>query len=470
MIHGRMRVVLPVVVVVVSTLALSACLVKPPAAPAQFADRQADPVVVSAAAVGALAGVPVGDIVAFHYASGAWSQVPMQVDQRKTIELNVAYHQPANTTNPVNVTVYADPNTWVGGGTGNLGALDEISFMAADTGAAAPGGAGLPGGVVAGTGVKLTVTDPRDADVAYLYLFRRSGTLTPGAGREYVNYAFQLTAGDYKTNYRLTAGPNPETSKVTTASYTREFHDRWLDDVLTIKNGNANGPDLVDRHKALFAPGVCVRSEDTFDAGEGAFLANINGPVRAIRSYIGANSGPYTERTHIFYAQREDIVTDLRVHAISSGVMDFFDYSTAAIGMRYANDRNLAGVPIDGTPDTVVSGANAWEKVDGTPGALTHVSRLATNVTPAPTQTNFYEDNDTNPTTQCTGDADAIGSSGQRISSGLPNTDPHVGPASNLRSTRVMFFEAPGRSTADAQRHADQVAAPLTVAVTHYSG
>ena len=325
-----------------STLGLSACLVKPPGRAGAVRRSPGRPGRRLGAAAGALAGVPVGDIVAFRYASGTWSQVPVQVDQRKTIELNVAYHQPANTTNPVNVTVYADANTWVGAGSGTLGSLDEIAFMAADTGSAAPSGAGVPAGVVAGTGVALTVTDPRDADVAYLYLFRRSGSLAPGAGRTYVNYAFNLTSGAYKTTYKLMAGPNEETSKVTTAFYTRAFHDRWLDDGLTIKAGGANGSDILDRHKALFAPGVCVRSEDTFDAGEGAFLANINGPVRAIRSYIGANSGPYTERTHIFYAQREDIVTDLRVHAIP-GVMDFFDYSDAAIGMKYANDRNLAG-------------------------------------------------------------------------------------------------------------------------------
>ena len=458
-----------IVLLAVSTLALSACLVKPPAAPAQFADRQSDPVVVSGAAVTALAGVPVGDIVAFRYASGAWKQVPVQVDERKTIELNTAYHQPANPTNPVNVTVYADTNTWVGAGDGALGSLDEIAFMAADAGQSAPGGAGRPEGVVAGPGVRLTVTDPLDGDVAYLYLFRRSGDLAPGAGLEYVHYTFTLTSGEYKTTYKLADGPNPETSKVTTGFYTREFHDRWLDDVLSFKNGDTNGPDVLDRHKALFAPGVCGRSEDTFNDAEGAFLANINGPVRAIRSYIGANSGPYTQRTHTFYAQREDIVTDLRVHAIS-GVMSFFDYSNAAIGMRYTNDRNLAGVPIDGATDTVVAGANAWEKVDGTPGALTHVWTAATDVTPPPSTTNYYEDNATNPTLQCTGDADAIGSSGQRNTSAIPNTDPHVGPAAKFQNTRVLFFEAAGRSTADAQRHADQVVAPLTVAAAAYVG
>ena len=67
----------------------------------------------------------------------------------KTIELNTAYNQPANPTNPVMVTVYADPNTFVGGGSGVLGALDEIAFMAADTGDVAP--STEPAGVVHGS-------------------------------------------------------------------------------------------------------------------------------------------------------------------------------------------------------------------------------------------------------------------------------------------------------------------------------
>jgi len=182
--------------------------------------------------------------------------------------------------------------------------------------------------------------------------------------------------------------------------------------------------------------------------------------VRAIRSYIGANSGPYTERTHIFYAQREDIVTDLRVHVIPS-VLDFFDYSDAARAMTYSNDHNTAGVTIDGHPDTVTAGAPGWEKVDGPQGALTHVWSLTTDV-PNLARTNFYEDNDTNPSTQCTGDADALGASGEWVTSSIPNTDPHNGPASMLEATRTMFYEAPGRSAANAQQHAAQVATPLT--------
>jgi hypothetical protein len=178
----------------VFAVVMSACVVPPPNAPAQFADRQTDPVVLTGAQVPALANVPIRDVVAFRYASGSWVQLPVQVDERKTVELNTVYNKPANTTNRVNVSVYADPSTWTGAGDGVLGPADEIAFMAADTGGAAPVGAGEPSGVVHASGVRLKIVDPRNAHVAYAYLFRRSGTgLDPSAGIRYVQYDFVLT-------------------------------------------------------------------------------------------------------------------------------------------------------------------------------------------------------------------------------------------------------------------------------------
>jgi hypothetical protein len=454
--------VITAAVVVAAAVALVACTTSPPAAPAALSDRQADPVVVTGVQVASLKGTPVGDVVAFSWRAGAWSQIPVQVDQRKTVELNTVYGKPANTTNPVFATVYADPNTFVGAGSGVLGDLDQIAFMAADTGDVAP--SANPADVVPASRVHLTITDPRDGHQASAYLFRRaSSALSPDAGRRYVFYSFQLVSGAYKTTYRFDVGPNPETSSVRTSDYTRGFHDRWQDDVLTVNTPGASGVDILDRQKELFAPGNCVRSEDTFDTGEGAFIANISGPVRAIRSFIGANSGPYTERTQIFYAEREEDVTDLRVHAIP-GVMNFFDYSNAARGMTYSNSLNTGGFAIDGKPDSVVPGRQQWDKVDGPQGALTHVWTLQTSISPI-TVTNYYEDNDTNPSTQCTGDSVALGSSGSWITSALPNTDPHNGTAATLSGTDTMFYESPGRSASDASLHAAQVANPLTVSV-----
>ncbi len=464
---ARRRAIYGAASAVAVALLLAACA--PPPNPAGTLTRPLDPVVVTGSQVSPLLGAAVGSIVAFHYDTAGWTQVPVQVDQRKMVELNTIYNQPANTPNPVNALVYADPNTWAGAGSGVLGSQDEISFMSVDARGAAPSFS-EPANVVHNSGVKVTVTDQRANNaMSFLYLYRQTGGLSPGAGKHYVDYQFNLTSGPYKTTYKMTAGPNPETSTVITPSYKRTFGDRWLDDGLSITAQGASGVDILDRHKALFAPGSCGRSEDTFDNAEGAFIANINGPVRAIRSYIGANSGPYTERTQIYYASREDIITDLRVHPIPS-ILDFFDYSPAASGMIYTNDHNLGGVTINGAPDTVTAGAPTWEKVSGSQGTLTHVWQLATDLSPVPAKTNYYEDNATNPVTQCTGDAFSYGSSGTYITGAISNTDPHGAPASRFSATHTLFFESPGQSNASAQKHADQVLNPAQVASAPWTG
>ena len=69
----------------------------------------------------------------------------------------------------------------------------------------------------------------------------------------------------------------------------------------------------------------------TFSEGGGGFFANIEGPVRAIRSYLGANSGYATQRDHFFYPRRHEIVTYCRVHPIP-GALDYMDYSVGRPG------------------------------------------------------------------------------------------------------------------------------------------
>ena len=82
------------------------------------------------------------------------------------------------------------------------------------------------------------------------------------------------------------------------------------------------------------SPGRARRTEGTFSTGGGAFIANKSGPVRAIRSYLGANSGTYTQRDEIMYEGRMDVTTYLRVHPIPP-LRDWMDYSADAIGMQY---------------------------------------------------------------------------------------------------------------------------------------
>src|SRR5207302_1891954 len=114
-----------------------------------------------------------------------------------------------------------------------------------------------------------------------------------------------------------------------------------------------------------------------FDRGEGAFEANISGPVRAIRSFIGANSGPWTQRTETFWPRYEQDTSNLRVHPIPS-VMDFFALSDAAIGMRLSTSTYPGGVAIDGAPDSELPSTEpSWFELSGHQGILIEVSRVA---------------------------------------------------------------------------------------------
>jgi hypothetical protein len=456
----------PTLLALGALLALSAFAHRP--TPTAFAmsplNRPADPVVLTGADVPALTGIAPGDLVAFRYDSG-WQQIPVQVDERDIKYFQDIYQtsQPWPGTSIIGVSdlVYVDSGTFTGPDSyPTLDANDEIVFMAKDAGGVPPSFS-EPAGVISNTGVEIEITDPLNgSQTGYVYLFRQDGTLSPSAGQQYVSYTFNLLSGPYLTTYNTQHGPNPENSVVTTPYYSHHFSDRWISDQIHITTGAANGVDILDRHKALFAPDNCVRSEDTFSDGEGAFIVNKSGPIRAIRSYIGANSGPLTQRENVFYEGRQDIRTFLRVHSIP-GIMDFFDYSPAAVGMTYYDDLNTSGVMIDGNPDSVALGAIHWEMVSGAQGSLVMASLLSTNIAGF-TYTSYYLDDSTPDVTQCTGDAFAYGSSGVRVNQTTACTDPALGCTNYLHGTRVMYYEAPGLTVADAQALNDQANTLLT--------
>ncbi len=421
--------------------------------------RPDDPVVLTGAGLPTLVGTSPARVVAFRW-QGAWEQVPVQVDERAVVDLRSLYHGASGGgSTGLGALSYTDPGTFAGPDPDpGLDADDEVAMMSGDAGSKT-GAFKDPAGVVAASGVEVRVVGPvAGAGAGYIYLFRSKGSLDPAAGRHYVNYDFHLNSGPYKMTYNFNAGPNPENSTVTTPYYSQHFSDRWVDDALQVHAGEATGADILDRHKSLFAPGSCGRSEDTFSAGEGAFLTNRSGPVRAIRAYIGANSGPYTEREHIFYRRSEQIHTYLRVHPIGS-ILDFLDYSPAATGMTYRNPLNTAGVTIDGVPDSPTAGAPLWEQVSGPQGSLSILNTLDADF--PTTATSYYLDDSTPAVTQCTGDAAAYGSSGSYITSAIPNTDPRIGAAGTFTSTRDLFFDGPGAGAATAQSHVEAAIEPL---------
>ena len=157
-------------------------------------NRPEDPVVLTGAQVPALASVGAGDVVAFRWVNG-WDQVPVQVDERKQVDLGTVYN---STPMGFTTTVYADAGTFTGAdANGNVDADDEVAFMAKDVGPEAPAGAAKPAGVVAAGGVKVRVRTTLGGTTrdGWVYLFKRSGGLSPGAGESYVDYDFGLLSG-----------------------------------------------------------------------------------------------------------------------------------------------------------------------------------------------------------------------------------------------------------------------------------
>ena len=450
-----------------------------------------------------LLGIAPGDLVAFRW-DGDWTQIPVQIDEREVMDLNRPYTNTRPScsdpcyNNPPNGGAihpeFIDPDTFVGADADpTLDSNDEVALMAFDAGgqAATPH---APTGVDPVSAVEVEISDSIDGGLGYVYLFEDRSGLDPAAGKDYVDYEFNLVNGPYKTGaYKPTGttagagmnrGPRPETSFVATDNYRRGFTDRWYDNELRILRGGATGVDIIDRHDDQFdaLDASCVRTQDTFRTGEGAFIANSDGPVRAIRDFVGANSGPHVQRQHIFYGGLEVINTFLRVHPIP-GVMDFFDYSAAGVGLTYENGVMTpggivsgtppGGVPIDGQPDAVSGVGTAqlpgFESVDGPQGGLSMTQRLLTN-NPDPAYRLVYRDGNVTGQNLCTGDDEELyGASGPQLNSAINNTDEAGrvmwggGQFSNLFYQRMIYFEAPGQ--ADGPRRLAEMQAPLNLSL-----
>ena len=443
------------------------------------------PQVLTGADVPGLVGFAPSTVVGFSYIFvddvPEWRQIPVQIDERKVVGFGT---QPSNNTTPGTVgTVYGsgtstvtrlqytDASTWVGpDSNANFDADDELVFMTGDAGGEREAGSADPAGVIAGSGVRVQLTDPTDATkVGSVYLFRSSGALVPSAGKDYVDYDFVLTSGDYKTTYKRRTGPNPETSKVTTDAYEIQYTDRWYETSWKLDGATSTGVDILDGVKNQFGLDFCGRSNATFAAAEGAFVANIDGPVRGIRSYVGANSGPLTQRTHLMYRNQEVVVTDLRVHAIP-GVMDYLDLSSAASGMTYRSDVVPAGVLINGVDDAVPTTPANWEAISGAQGSVMINVDYQSSIANFDSKIEWYYEDKVAPTdAQCWGDSSLYGASGPAIVGGIDNTDPEAGAHQTVKGVRTTVFSGapadPALVDDLATAWSAQLAAPPTVSV-----
>ena len=410
---------------------------------------------------GPLNGAAPGDVVAFAW-NGSWRQVPVQVDERAPIDLGRVYNDPPN---GVVLTQYTDPGTFAGADpVPALDGDDEIALMARDSSERAP--AGGPPGTDARSRVDFEVTDPAAAGRSgWFSLFRRTAPLDPGAGRRLVSYSFGLQSGAYKSTYRLDDGPQPREllgqHPLLPPPLRRPLAQRPA----------PRGRRCGQRSRHPRPPQAAVRPREL--RAHRGHLRRRRGRLRGQQERAGARAAllhrreqrAAHQREHVFYERREDIRTDLRVHAIG-GIMDYLDYSPAAAGMTYRSSAAPGGVRIDGIPDSPAAGALVWESVDGPQGGLSISHAASTDISPL-TLTSYYFDDSTpassGPEKQCSGDNAAYGASGQWITSPLPNTDPRAAAAKRLHSTRQIYYEEPGQAAARASVRAAQANTPLRV-------
>jgi hypothetical protein len=436
--------------------------------------RSNDPVILSGADLSNFGALNPSAIVGFKFINGAWTQIPIQVDERALLDIVTPYGPlaatsafPPSPTNP-KIYFYTDATTYTGADPiTTFDADDELVFMAKDAGGLFAG-ANYPSGIVSGSCRQITITDPLGG-LGYIYLFQNGGSLSQNAGLNYVNYNFNSLGTGFPANI---SGTNNENTTASTSKYSWHFSSEWVSDELKIAIGN--NTDILDRYKNFFSNGSCLRHEDAFSAAENAYVTNKTGSVRIIRSYMGAVSGPLTQRTHIFYEGRQDIFTDLRVHNIV-GIADVFDYNSAANSMIYRNNLNTAGVTINGVQDAVVLGDISWEQVSGTPGSISILHRRTTTLTTADANFNsYYDDNSISPASNCTGDGQAWGTTGVIVNflNGSVCTDPLAsgcGVSSpwyrTFQGRRIIYIDAPNAAATLAAGYSNQFNNPLQLTI-----
>ena len=279
---------------------------------------------------------------------------------------------------------------------------DELVFMARHLGERRPDQIDLPMGVTGELQLELEITDPLfdGIVIGFAYIFIQDGSLRQDAGMPLVDYDFQLEKHDSQgTNSYFTAyefdcmhgahggqyecrdptPKNPEDTWFTSKYYERHFAENWYTDEVHIFADGASGENFWNAQEFQILPKTCGRCVNTFRNGKTGFVINKSGPVRAIRSWVGANSGTLTQRESILYEQREDQHTYLRAHTLP-GLMDYVNYKQD-VPLTYYNCRNTHGIKIDGihADDVFDDTFCDWEGVQGATGTYLRTSDIHIN-------------------------------------------------------------------------------------------
>lgn len=474
-------------------------------------DRNCDPVVLTGTDAACMQGEMPDDIVAFKYQSGNWIQIPIQIDERVLLDISAPYDSVEledirmmgneclrNSTRDTtwNVLFYADSETHTGADTvATFDGDDELVFMSKDAGDQSMATT-YPTGTIQGSVCEIAFTDPleMDAIVGYIYLFLQDGSLDQAAGVDYITYDFtyksdSIYLDDYIECVIDDPNVNPEESTISTNNYTLGFTRRWQEDLLRIKAGNATEVDILDRHQIFINAGTCGSTEDRFSGSEGAHIAAIDGPIRAIRSVMGAASGPFTHLDILATECQVRYNMFFRLHP-ANGFNDVYDMSDSARDvLTYYSERNQGGALVDGNAEALDNqDPDEWALYEGTAGSLIISWDYETDMTidtvglrydngngPADCDIRaYYDDDGAGASHPCTGDGFAYGSSGftlrtkQCTDYRYDNNNQYP----ECRSTpfffnieRVHYMKPPGMTIDSAEQYDQYVKNPLQFTV-----
>jgi hypothetical protein len=302
--------------------------------------REEDPVVLSGAALPALDGRSITDIVVTRWepAGSHFQPIPFQIDER----LVKTFSSPAS--GDFDETVH----DVFGEDDGLFDALDEIVVRFGDGGGQAPLDAWLP---TADTErFEILVTDPRPGAPSpqrRFYVF--TGENLPTSGISYVTWSGAANAN------------------VASASHVLSFQDRWIMTAYSVQPPCGAGLDLIDRFKGRAGRDLDNESEQDWNASS-EYLGGYSGPVRAIRYVRGAASAVNTIHYDLMYGERWDRTVMLRVHPIPA-IAIYFDLLPSG-NLRLFTPAFPAGLSVDGVPESGGITFQPWSVVRGPLGGL----------------------------------------------------------------------------------------------------
>ena len=295
--------------------------------------RDDDTVIAPASGFAAFLGRPIGQLFVFRWDSSLESFVPVPYQLDEVVDHAFNPGTPLSVVERIYDVLHEDD--------GQLDALDELAVLYSDAGTArAPQSAAWPSGSDTDR-YEIQVGDPRPGaptPTRWLYLF--AGSALP-----------QTTAG-YVTWNGLASG------SIRTERFALDFADRWLLTGYRVFAPCGSGEDLIDRVKGRVDLQFGTSEDEERWNQQSTYLGGITGPVRAIRSVLGAASGVNTTHHDIVYRNAWVRVVNLRVHPVDH-VRLYLDWRPTPAGTMLYTPLNRGGVPIDGQNDPPVS--DAWE-------------------------------------------------------------------------------------------------------------